>query len=232
MANSNPNQLTLGVGLDDDAQFENFYVSKENEALLNALRAPEGEPFLYIWGNVSSGLSHLLQASCHRSTSEGRGAIYVPLADRAQFSPQILEGADSLALVCIDDIENIAGDGQWEAALFTAFNAMRQSGTQLIVAGHLAAQQLDIRLPDLHSRLQSGLLFQLNELSDEDKLAALRLRAKQRGFDLPLAVGEYILLRAERDLPTLIRILDELDHSSMQQQRKLTVPLVKSTLGW
>ena len=232
MPNTNHDQLTLGVGLDDDARFENFFVSDVNQSLVSALAANENEPFLYIWGNGSPGLSHLLQASCNKSTAEGRGAIYVPLADQSQFAPQILEGAESLSLVCIDDIEIIAGDVEWEAALFTAFNAMRQTGTQLIIAGHMGAQQLTIQLPDLHSRLQSGLLFQLFELSDEDKLSALQLRARQRGFDLPNAVGEFILLRAQRSLSALMQILDELDHSSMQQQRKLTVPLVKSTLGW
>jgi len=232
MPNSNPDQLTLGVGLDDDAQFKNFFTSAENQSLLSVLEGGGEEAFLYIWGNGSPGLSHLLQASCNKSTAEGRSAIYVPLADRVQFAPRILEGAESLSLVCIDDIENIAGDVEWEAALFTAFNGMRQTGTQLIIASHMAAQQLSIQLPDLHSRLQSGLIFQLNELSDEDKLSALQLRARQRGLDLPDTVGEYILLRAERNLSALMQILDALDHSSMQQQRKLTVPLVKSTLGW
>ena len=232
MPNTNHDQLTLGVGLDDDARFENFFVSDVNQLLVSSLAAGEEEPFLYIWGNGSPGLSHLLQASCNKTAAEGRTAIYVPLADQSQFAPQILEGAESLSLVCIDDIENIAGDVEWEAALFTAFNAMLQTGTQLIVAGHMAAQQLTIQLLDLHSRLQSGLLFELFELNDADKLSALQLRARQRGFDLPDAVGEFILLRAERNLSALMQILDELDHSSMQQQRKLTVPLVKSTLGW
>ena len=232
MTNSKLDQLTLGVGLYDDAQFKNFFVSDVNQPLVSALAAGEEEPFLYIWGNGSPGLSHLLQASCNKTAAEGRTAIYVPLADQSQFAPQILEGAESLSLVCIENIENIAGDVEWEAALFTAFNAMLQTGTQFIVAGHMAAQQLTIQLLDLHSRLQSGLLFQLFELSDADKLLALQLRARQRGFDLPDAVGEFILLRAERNLSALMQILDELDHSSMQQQRKLTVPLVKSTLGW
>ena len=96
----------------------------------------------------------------------------------------------------------------------------------------MPAQQLPIVLPDLLSRLQSGLLYQLVELDDEDKLLALQLRAKKRGLDLPDSVGEFILLRAERNLSTLMQILDELDHRSLQQQRKLTVPLVKETLGW
>jgi len=232
MPNSNPDQLTLSVGLNDDAQFKNFFVSDANQPLVTALAAGKEEPFFYIWGNGSPGLSHLLQASCNNAAAEGRGTIYVPLAERAQFAPQILEGAEFLSLVCIDDIENIVGDVEWEAALFTAFNAMEQAGTQLIISAHMAAQQLVIQLPDLHSRLQSGLLFQLDELSDEDKLSALQLRARQRGLDLPAAVGEFILLRADRNLSALMQILNELDHSSMRQQRKLTVPLVKSTFGW
>ena len=232
MPNHNPDQLTLGVTLDDDAQFENFFTSHENELLLAALGADSDESFLYIWGNSSSGLSHLLQAACHRATAAGGGAIYIPLTERSQFAPQILEGAESLSLVCIDDIESIAGDEEWESAIFTAFNALQQTGTRLIIASHRPAQQLASQLPDLLSRLQSGLLFQLLELSDEDKLLALQLRAKKRGLDLPDAVGEFILLRAKRNLTTLMQILDELDRSSLQQKRKLTVPLVKSTLGW
>lgn len=232
MPNPNSGQLTLGVSLDDDAQFENFYTSAENQALIDALVADSGESFLYLWGNESSGLSHLLQATCHRATATGRGAIYIPLLERSQFAPQILEGSETLSLVCIDDIESIAGDEEWESAIFTAFNALQQTGTRLIVASHSPAQRLSIRLPDLLSRLQSGLLFQLFELSDGDKLLALQLRARKRGLDLTDAVGEFILLRAQRNLTTLLQILDELDHSSLQQQRKLTVPLVKSTLGW
>lgn len=232
MPNPNPDQLTLGIGLDDDARLDNFFVSDRNLALIEALSRDAGEAFMYLWGNRSSGLSHLLQAACHRATAQGQGAIYIPLAERAQFAPQLLEGAESLALVCMDDIESIAGDREWESAIFTAFNAMQQTGTRLIAASHRPAQQLPIQLPDLLSRLQSGLLFQLIELNDEDKLRALQMRAAKRGLELPDAVGEFILLRAERNLATLVQILDALDRSSLQQQRKLTVPLVKSTLGW
>ena len=75
MSNSNPDQLTLAVCLDDDAQFKNFFVSDVNQSLVSALAAGEEEPFLYIWGNGSPGLSHLLQASCNKTTAEGRASI-------------------------------------------------------------------------------------------------------------------------------------------------------------
>ncbi len=229
---SSPHQLTLGVGLDDDAQFENFFTSSDNQQLVDCLQLPGGERYLYLWGHGSPGLSHLLQAACHTVTADGGTAIYLPLADKQLFGAQILQGVETLSLVCIDDIDAMAADEEWEAALFTAFNTIRDSRTRLLIAGKMAPQHLAINLPDLHSRLQSGLILQLKALNDDDKLQALQLRARKRGFDMPAAVGEYILLRAERSFSALMLILDELDRTTLQQQRKLTVPLVKSTLGW
>lgn len=232
MSAFSPNQLTLGVGLDDDAQFENFFSSSDNFQLVESLQEGHAENYIYLWGNGSPGLSHLLQATCHRVTAESGNAIYLPLADKSQFSSEILQGTENLSLVCIDNIENIVSDDEWEAALFTAFNAMRDSNTRLVIASNIAAQYLAINLPDLHSRLQSGLILQLKELSDEEKLLALQLRARKRGFELSRAVAEFILLRADRSLSALMQILEELDRVTLQQQRKLTIPLVKSTLGW
>ncbi len=232
MPDSASAQLVLGVGLDDDAQFENFFSSVGNQQPVNYLNAPEPEPYMYLWGNGSPGLSHLLQAACHKATDEEGSALYLPLADKAQFSPQILQGATSLSLVCIDDLDSIASDSEWESALFTAFNAIRDSHTRLIISAAMAPQHLAIDLPDLHSRLQSGLILQLKELRDEDKLLALQLRARKRGFEMPVAVAEFILLRADRRFSALMKILDELDRTSLQQQRRLTIPLVKSTLAW
>lgn len=228
----NSRQLTLGVGLDDDARFENFLIGYENQQALDYLQADGDEQFVYIWGSGSPGLTHILQAACHSSTSKGRSALYLPLKEKSQLSPQILEGLSSLSLICIDDIDVIAGDASWESALFTAFNSIKESHTQLIIAGKTAPQNLEVELPDLHSRLQSGLILQLQALNDEEKLLALQLRAKQRGIELTNSVAEFILLRAERSLAALMQILDQLDQSSLEQKRKLSIPLVKSTLGW
>jgi|FLOH01.1.fsa_nt_gi DnaA-homolog protein len=238
----NSGQLALGLGLDDDARFENFLVSAENQQLLDYLQADCDEQFVYIWGKGSPGLTHILQAACHKSTAEDSmveestmatsGALYLPLKEKRQLSPEILQGVSSLSLVCIDDIDEIAGDESWESALFTAFNSIKESRARLIIAGKTAPKNLAIDLPDLHSRLQSGLILQLKELDDKGKLLALQLRAKQRGIELPDAVAEFILLRAQRSLLALMGILDKLDQSSLEQKRKLSIPLVKSTLGW
>ena len=48
--------------------------------------------------------------------------------------PGILEGLADRELVCIDDVDRVAGDDPWEVALFNLFNELHDSGGQLVVA--------------------------------------------------------------------------------------------------
>ncbi len=79
------------------------------------------------------------------------------------------------------------------------------------------------------SRL-GGRSHKLQPLSDEDKLQALQLRARLRGFELPEDVGRFLLKRLDREMRTLFMTLDQLDRASITAQRKLTIPFVKEIL--
>lgn len=228
-----PSQLPLGVTLDDSATFENFLVAERNRQAVACLAdAAQPQQLVAIWGSHSAGLTHLLQAACHQRALEHHSALYLPMRDKANLHPEILDGANTLSLVCLDNVELLAGDPVWEAALFTAFNSIKDSHTQLLLAATAAPAALPIALADLRSRLQSCLVFQISELNDSEKMQALQLRAKNRGMELTDPVAEFILLRADRSLRGLMEVLDKLDASSLTQQRRLTIPLVKSTLGW
>ena len=83
---------------------------------------------------------------------------------------------------------------------------------------------------DLTSRLAWGLVLHLEALDENDKLAALQLRAQQRGFELPTDVGQFLLRRCPRDTPSLFALLDRLDQASLAAQRKLTIPFVRELI--
>lgn len=230
-----PAQLPLGVGLRDDATFDNYYASTANASLVEHLTQqfqPNSEPFIYLWGAPGSGRSHLLQAACHAASDADKRALYLPLADLGHFPPLMLEDIERLDLVAIDDLEYVVGRKRWEEALFHAFNRLRDAGKQLVIASSGAPRQLDVALPDLASRLTWGVTFHLHPLNDEDRLAALRLRANVRGMQLPDDVGRYILHRGPRELGELCRAIETLDQASLSAKRKLTIPFVKSALNW
>lgn len=229
-----PAQLALGVSIRDEATFSTVYAGP-NAALIEALTQQldeAGEPFIYLWGKKGSGRSHLLQAACHEASDRGCRALYLPLNELGHFPPLMLEDVERLDLVAIDDLESVLGRRRWEEALFHAFNRLRDGGKRLLVSAAGPPRQLPVTLPDLASRLSWGMTFQVRDLDDEQHLAALQLRARERGMLMSDDVARYILHREPRRLDALFACLEKLDRASLSAQRRLTIPFVKQTLGW
>jgi DnaA family protein len=221
------------VQLRDEATFDNFLPSPASRALIAALRTQaggSGEPIIYLYGPTGVGKSHLLQASCHLV---GTGAVYLPLGEVADCAPEeVLQGIETLKLVCLDDVDRVLGRADWELALFNLVNRARQSGCSLLVAGSAAPRVLAVDLADLRSRLGWGIVYQLAAAGDDQKLAILQFRAARRGLVLADEVCAYVVARASRDMDTLLGVLDLLDRASLVEQRALSIPFVKSVLGW
>jgi len=226
-------QLPLGLQLRAAARFTNFITGPNRELLqqLQASAAGRGELFFLLWGAAGTGKTHLLHACCHQAGADGREVAYLSLRDSEELPPQLLEGWERYALVCLDDVDAIAGQPDWEEALFHLYNRIREQGGTLIVSSAAAPAGVPFGLADLASRLGWGLVYQLQPLNDEQRLQALQQRAQQRGCDMPEETGRYLLRRLPRDMPALFELLERLDEASLVAQRRLTVPFVKSVLG-
>jgi DnaA family protein len=225
-------QLPLGLALRDSARFESFF-SGPNAELVTALQetaSGRGEPFLYIAGSTGMGKTHLLQAACVEAGVAGRSAAYLPLDKLAGMSPAVLDSLELMQLVCLDEVQSVAGDGLWERAVFDLFNRVRSAGVTLIVAGTQRPDRCGFGLPDLQSRLGWGVTYVLKPLPEKDVLAALSHRARGRGLELPGETAQFLLKRIPRDLPSVFDLLDRLDQASMIEQRRLTIPFVKEVL--
>lgn len=225
-------QFTLRFGWGDRFTFGNYF-SGVNSAAVECLRLAalgQGEQFVFLHGTAGSGKSHLLQAACQVAAERGKPVAYLPLPELRDFGDEVLTGLEQLALVCVDDLQVIAGQPVWEQALFHLFNRVIDSGCVLLLAADQAPAGMALQLADLRSRLGWGPVFRLQELDDGDKIAALRLRAQARGFDLPQEVAEFLLRRCPRDTASLFVLLDKLDQASLAQHRKLTIPFVRSLL--
>jgi DnaA family protein len=221
-------QLPLGVRLRDDAVFDGF-APGPNAEVVAALRTPSPLP-LWLWGAQASGKTHLLQAACAAAGAVGEAAAYLPLERGAGLPPEALVGFETCRVLCLDDVDAVAGDRAWEAALFRLFNEGADLRTRLIFAARSPPRQLQWTLNDWGSRAAACVVYQLQELDDAGRIEALRLRAAQRGLDLPPETAEYLLRRMPRDLPTLFEVLDQLDEASLVAQRRLTVPFIRDAL--
>ncbi|MCE2026849.1 DnaA regulatory inactivator Hda [Sessilibacter corallicola] len=230
-------QLALDVKLEDEPTFANYYLAESSanlqavSQLVDFIQGGMSEPVVFLWGSASVGITHLLKASCQLATALGLKARYIPLAEMQSQAPESLfDLCSELDICCIDDLDVIAGKREWEQVVFHVYNRLRDGGKQMILAAHTSPSLLDLCLPDLKSRLAYGVTYHIKPLTDEEKVYALQLHAEQLGLQLNEETAWFVVNRVSRDLNALFVALNRLDHASLAQQRKLTIPFVKQVL--
>jgi DnaA family protein len=231
--NASQAQLTLSVVVREDARFANFYVGT-NDEVVDAIQRQwtlTGENYLYLWGQ-GSGCSHLLQAACHYAEGLGHHSVYLPLDELADYSPAVLDSLESLPLIAVDNLQAIAGQPEWEEALFHLFNRIRQNEGHLLVAANDAPNALPLQLEDLRSRLGWGVVYHLEPLVPEERALALVLKAKYRGILISENVARYIVKHGPQDMAGLSNVLERLDEASLTKKRNITKQFARSEMGW
>ncbi|MCG8610472.1 MAG: DnaA regulatory inactivator Hda [Pseudomonadales bacterium] len=227
-------QLSLPLAIRDEDTFANF-LAKGNEMVLSMLNGmwevDKGDVY-FLFGANSSGKTHLLQAACHDASQRGMRAIYFPARELIRLEVEILQGCETLDLVCVDDVEILLGDPEWELGLFTLYNRLKDSGKTLLISSACAVTQLNCQLADLKSRLQHGVGLRLLEPDEHQKAEIFQFRARLRGLEVSEEVMTFIMRRSQRSLGDLLHVLQKLDDVSLSAKRKLTVPFVKQSLGW
>ena len=232
-------QLTLPVGLKVSESFASFIPGQNVQAcahlneLYSQLDTKKINNWLtYLFSDSGLGKSHLLYATCQQAELAGESCIYLSFNEKQHMSPDVLEGLEHYRLICLDDIEKLQGESTWQIAVFDLINRVKeQNNSCLVITGNQPPKQLSLELPDLISRLSWGTNFQLYSLTDEQRQQALIVKAQHRGLNMSKDVAKYLVNHRQRDMPALIASLDILDEQSLQQQRKLTIPFVKTILA-
>ncbi len=228
-------QLTLDLGTPPPSTFDNFHTGANAElvARLRGLDAalaagahaadPQADRTFYIWGEPGNGRSHLLHAlACE--TPPGRVRYLGPKSGLAAFTFDA-----RVPIYAVDDCDSLSGAQQ--IALFNLFNEVRSHpGTALVATGNAAPMGLAVR-EDLRTRLGWGLVFHLAPLSDAGKAAVLKHAARERGINLADDVPAYLLTHFRRDMPSLMKLLNQLDRFSLEQKRAVTLPLLRTMLA-
>ena len=171
---------------------------------------------VYLWGSPCCGKSLMLAALAESLP----GAVLVS-GNTPGWPAQ--EGA-----LLIDDVDRLDGENQIEA--FNRYNRNRAAAMVWVASGSQAPSGLVNLREDLRTRLGWGLIYQLHPLNDAEKRQALVRRADQLGFELEGLIADYLLTRYSRDLRQLLAVVDALDRFSLEQQRRVSLPLLKTLL--
>ena len=223
-------QLALPISLTAEQTFDAFHVSAENSVAVAAVQAMvqgrSDESQIVLWGEAACGKTHLLNAACHAASGIGGRIAY--LSGEHLNDSDALLGVERCDLVCLDDVQQLHIDA--EEALFHALNRCRQANTRLLISCNTDLESLSIELADLITRLHWGPNFQILSLADAALHDALEQLLMARELTWNDDVVPYMLKRYPRDIAQLRRCVMKLDKASLQAQRRITIPFLKTVL--
>ena len=222
-----PKQLTFPWSKPNKSSLDEFYFDEANHELKKILNTDD-DTFLY--GIKKTGKTYLLQALCNKYADIDKMSLYLPLAEASQLDAKILDGVEHMDIICVDDIDLIEGFKNWETAIFNLINNCQTSGCRLIYGYSKNSSTINFSLNDLKSRVRKIDQIEVFPISDSNLSSAFEEISKHRSIIIGDKELNYLLTYTERSISSLTNILNKLDELSIQQKRKITIPLIKEII--
>nr|WP_225444826.1 DnaA/Hda family protein [Pseudomarimonas arenosa] len=176
------------------------------------------------------GKTHLLLALGAAAANTELNLAYLPLAQLGQHAESVLAAQPVCDGLLIDDLQVAEHSPALQLALFALHNRQRDAGGGLLYAGRGDPHDWHRALPDLVSRLGQCTRFNIPPLSEEQRRHWLAKRAAALGLVLDEAALDYVFRRVGRDMHGLCKLLDQLNHASLVQQRRITLPFLRQVI--
>lgn len=218
------------TSLNDKYVFEKFVIGKNSEFAFHAAKSVAAQPGgtrynpLLIYGKPGLGKTHLLQAIGHyvRMIDPTKVICYISAGDFVREYMDVMmnanrdrSAADAFAhyyrrevdVLLMDDIQHFDGTQGTQDEFFHIFNALHQSGKQLVFTSDKEPSQVKGLEERLISRFQWGLCVDIQTPDVETREAILRRKSEEEHLDLPDDVVSFIAHALEsnvRDLEMMI----------------------------
>ncbi len=206
--------------LNDSYRFENFIESPSNrfaykaaQAVVNKLGNRENNP-LVIYSTPGLGKTHLLHAIGNQILQQNPTARVLYMSGE-EFVSEYIEALQnkssesfrkkyrSLDCLLMDDIQFVAGKAASEGEFFYTFNALFESGRQIVLSSDRTPQELGLE-ERLSSRLLSGIITEIKKPNLETRIAILRQKRDSIHFD----IGDDVIAFIAEGIQTNVRELE------------------------
>jgi chromosomal replication initiator protein len=197
---------------------------------------------LFIFGGVGLGKTHLLNAIGNRLLERDPNSrlAYMSAEDFTNemihairyrrmeaFRERYRQGCDALL---VDDIQSLGGKMQTQEEFFHTFNALHNSGRQIVVTADRYPKDIVGLEERLRSRFDWGLVADVQPHDTETKVAILRKKADEEGIELPHDVAFFVARHATSNIRLLEGTLTRLLAMSSFHAAPITLDFARSCL--
>ncbi|MBD3274605.1 MAG: chromosomal replication initiator protein DnaA [Candidatus Marinimicrobia bacterium] len=233
--------------LNERYTFENFVQGDNNEfaraAALAIAEAPGGTSFnpLVIYGGVGLGKTHLAQAIGNKSLAD-RTANRVLYTSSEKFTLEFInsiknnkttefsEQYRNVDLLLVDDVQFFQKKESTQEQFFHTFNALYQSGKQIVLTSDRAPKELSGMEERLLSRFQAGLIADIQPPDLETRIAILQHKAQEDGIEIGYDILEFLAANITSNVRELEGSLIRLLALSSLSNTDITIDLAKKVL--
>jgi len=197
-------------------------------------------PFL-IYGGVGLGKTHLIQAIGNyvRAKESVDTTLYV---SSERFTTEFVQSIQrnrisefsmfyrQIDLLIVDDVQFFSGKEKTQEEFFHIFNALHQSGRQIVLSADRPPRDIEGIEERLLSRFQWGLSADVQSPGLETRIAILQRKAEDDGIELDQEVIEFIAHNIKSNIRELEGALIRLLAHATLHQRDLDLDLAKEVL--
>ena len=130
-------------------------------------------------------------------------------------------------------VKNLSSDTlnqESEIFLFNGFNYCLNQNTKILFSSNDFIKNLDIKLADLESRLNTVLPVEIMNPADEEKMNLINFELQQRGLEINEKEMKYIFTHHSRDLNSLLNLAEKLDDISHHEKKSISINLIKKII--
>ncbi|MCI0439270.1 MAG: chromosomal replication initiator protein DnaA [Chloroflexi bacterium] len=233
------------VRLNPKYTFDTFIVGKSNELAHAAADAVSRRPGLVynplvMYSDVGLGKTHLLHAIGQRVQTAGMTLIYATTEEFTnEYIKAIREGTTedfrnryrSADLLLLDDIQFLIGKEQTQEGFFHTFNALHMSNRQLVITSDRPVTALTLLEDRIRSRLEGGLVVDIQPPDIETRLAILRAKAELLQASVPAEVMDFLAERVYKNIRELEGNLNRVVAYAQLTGAPVSVELVKRAVS-